>query len=575
MNPSPQKNRFDTTSLNKNNINPKKSPPYVNDPLKEGKNIPSCDPRKTVRSNPGSVDFSKQTQNVPPISAPPKESRTDIAEEASLWLNVESSPLDNCYQMLESLRNLKLHNGKVGEPYSCDCNLFPNRHNLNKIVKLDILKEPFREYGISVSYEDGYLKFRGDPHKPFSGSLKISVEAGVLDAETTARFSGLQGGRKIEIYDKYDKIEVCGRFEGRFEAKDLFQIQFYIMPDPWTLWKELPPPQDAPYQKEDTASACMTFAGEAKSVWAASRRGRSHAQDAKFRDDHFAIKISEQSENAWNIFAVADGAGSARYSREGSKIACETVTRELSELLNSPEYSVQIDKEVGCITEQTAEQTAEQTPGEFGEMKIVSETMTRAFYTALYDAWTAIHKEAQKVNDRKIQDFHTTLLCAAVKKYPEFWAIASYWIGDGGLAVYQPNNNNGVLVLGKPDGGDYAGQTKFFTVTEEIKADPFRQRFCFYRLSDFRALFLMTDGITDPFFPAESKLPDVTCWNKFWNETLPKEFPGFFESTTLEEKESALLQGLNFKVAGNHDDRTLMILANPQDLKADKAGEVQ
>lgn len=42
-----------------------------------------------------------------------------------------------------------------------------------------------------------------------------------------------------------------------------------------------------------------------------------------FRDDDFAIHLIEDS--PWSVITVADGAGSAKYSREGSRIAVEIV----------------------------------------------------------------------------------------------------------------------------------------------------------------------------------------------------------------------------------------------------------
>lgn len=76
-----------------------------------------------------------------------------------------------------------------------------------------------------------------------------------------------------------------------------------------------------------------------KDIVAASKRGRSHAQEGKPRDDHF--KMSHM-DNGWYIMAVADGAGSAKYSREGSRIACEEVTNYcMAQLANSKDLNRQ------------------------------------------------------------------------------------------------------------------------------------------------------------------------------------------------------------------------------------------
>ena len=70
-------------------------------------------------------------------------------------------------------------------------------------------------------------------------------------------------------------------------------------------------------------SFSLLASGPRKDIVAASQRGRSHAQEGKPRDDHFKLHHCENSD--WCIIAVADGAGSAKFSRKGSEIACETV----------------------------------------------------------------------------------------------------------------------------------------------------------------------------------------------------------------------------------------------------------
>ena len=94
------------------------------------------------------------------------------------------------------------------------------------------------------------------------------------------------------------------------------------------LWKDIPTSKDVPYFKED--KVCEYVKVEAgpdgtplKDMVAASNRGRSHAQEGKPRDDHF--QLFHSNDNGWYIIAVADGAGSAKFSRKGSEIACRSV----------------------------------------------------------------------------------------------------------------------------------------------------------------------------------------------------------------------------------------------------------
>ena len=72
------------------------------------------------------------------------------------------------------------------------------------------------------------------------------------------------------------------------------------------------------YHKPDDDS----FSGEFidKKIVIASKRGRSHAHEGSARDDHFAC---QKLFNDWQIVALADGAGSAKFARQGSKLATE------------------------------------------------------------------------------------------------------------------------------------------------------------------------------------------------------------------------------------------------------------
>ncbi|MBK9225311.1 MAG: protein phosphatase 2C domain-containing protein [Flavobacterium sp.] len=63
----------------------------------------------------------------------------------------------------------------------------------------------------------------------------------------------------------------------------------------------------------------------------ASKRGRSHANVGSFRDDDFAFKDFENT--GWSVICAADGAGSAKLSREGSKIAVTELLNFFSENL--------------------------------------------------------------------------------------------------------------------------------------------------------------------------------------------------------------------------------------------------
>ena len=112
------------------------------------------------------------------------------------------------------------------------------------------------------------------------------------------------------------------------------------------------------------------------------------------------------------------------------------------------------------------------------------------------------------------------------------------------------------MPLGKPDGGEYAGQTRFITTRDEIEPTAVANRVKIALVEDFKALVLMTDGISDPKFESDKNLNDSRCWVKFY-ENLRNEV-GLFGCN--DEIEQQMLEYLDFWSIGNHDDRTIVVV---------------
>jgi hypothetical protein len=85
------------------------------------------------------------------------------------------------------------------------------------------------------------------------------------------------------------------------------------------------------------------------------------------------------------------------------------------------------------------------------------------------------------------------------------YVIASFWVGDGGIGIYNKEKNE-VFVLGTPDSGEFAGQTRFLTMSDIFADGAYANRVKFKIVEDFTALVLMTDGITDPKFQTDNNL---------------------------------------------------------------------
>jgi hypothetical protein len=112
-------------------------------------------------------------------------------------------------------------------------------------------------------------------------------------------------------------------------------------------------------------------------------------------------------------------------------------------------------------------------------------------------------------------------------------------------------------MMGLPDSGEYAGQTRFLTMPEIFKdAQAVISRIKFAIVPDFSALFLMTDGVSDPWFETDVNLENAEKWQIFWDNIN--------KSVKLEEANenigNRLVDWLGFWSPGNHDDRTLALL---------------
>lgn len=345
------------------------------------------------------------------------------------------------------------------------------------------------------------------------------------------------------------------------------KVPFVINQDPRKLWKNIPVDWDnmpePKYRKEDTQSEYVKVEALAdgtpqKDIVAASKRGRSHAQEGKPRDDHFKMK---HTDNGWYIMAVADGAGSAKFSREGSRIACEESVNFCIVQLNS---NKEFENAIARYDELKGE-------GENDARKIVGDYIYKIVGTAAFKAHKAINAEAAMAKNQPKQ-YATTLLLTICKKFPFGWFLASFWVGDGAICLYDRQAHT-AKILGVPDEGEYAGQTRFLTMPEIFKdAASLYQRLRFNIVNDFTALFLMTDGVSDPKFETDANLNNPDKWDTLWNDLKEN---GVELTDDNEASKDQLLNWLDFWSPGNHDDRTIAILYEGEEVVADKDSETE
>jgi len=346
-------------------------------------------------------------------------------------------------------------------------------------------------------------------------------------------------------------------------------IPISINPDPRSLWLDIATKEDIDYFQPDAECEYVKVEekdGEPqKDIVVASLRGRSHGHKGSPRDDHY--KVMHNDENGWYVMAVADGAGSAKYSRAGSTIACNTVVDICSEGVK--------DKSLEDAIKSYSEDKSDE------RKKVVGDKIYAILANAALKAGKAIAEEAARKDaevkakladnpDGNVQgaditdhDYATTLLLAICKKFEFGWFVATFWVGDGAICIYNKEKGFAKL-MGVPDSGEQAGQTVFLTMKKVVFKDAasIYGRLRFQIEEDFDALFLMTDGVSDPKFETDANLNDINMWNKFW-EDLHGNNDDKCEVKLEDDNEDSkneLLKWLEFYTDGHHDDRTLAIL---------------
>lgn len=362
-----------------------------------------------------------------------------------------------------------------------------------------------------------------------SESIKIPEDLGIVFDDQTQQLQGipLQAG-EFKLAFQYKNNEAA-------QAWSSGEMTFIITADPRSLWQVNEPDINEPYQKAHSDHQLIQT--EHFNLAACSQRGRSHEHAGTFRDDDFLI--ARVAETDWSILIVADGAGSASYSRQGSLIAVQSAAKTLTDYLE--QHHPHLDRllqqwQVGSDDEIT-KSVAQQIYKDFHD----------TFYKTAQVAIEAIEQEAE-LKQVAAKAYATTLLVAVVKQCEQKTFISTFWMGDGAIAVYAKDK---VRLMGKPDGGEFAGQTRFL---DRSFAQQFGSRVNIGYYGDCEAVILMTDGISDPRFETDAGLANHEKWQALWQELEPQ-----LQQT---HPDQALLEWSKFFSAGHHDDRTLAILWN-------------
>lgn len=431
----------------------------------------------------------------------------------------------NAYNSNSSIGQNTLQQSEPKQNVTQILNQIPNQQNIPPIIKENInnpiIKPNFSIKNFKVN-EYKSLKIENDINDNFVISdIKIPDNLGISYNPTTMSIEGIP-----KIAGEY---QITFLWASNEQHKTSGSIKLNIIDDPRNLWKNLPSDKNDKYFKEDVD---LNFnSNRYYDIFVASKRGRSHAHVGSFRDDDFSIYTNQEKD--YSIMMVADGAGSAKYSREGSKIACNIASNIIK---------TNIDNDFDTIKNELT--NAFKTK----EMRKIQEK----FYYILGAAYKSSVEEISKVSSAiptPYKDFSTTLLIAVTFKIENSYFVASIMVGDGAISIYSENSSV-IQLLGEPDGGEFAGQTRF--LDSSIISQGLWERVNVQFIDKPTSIMLMTDGVSDPYFETDNGLKNKTLWDKLWFDVKP----------TIEMKSSSseLLNWLDFFTPGHHDDRTIAIM---------------
>ncbi|MCO4100794.1 MAG: protein phosphatase 2C domain-containing protein [Gemmatimonas sp.] len=251
-----------------------------------------------------------------------------------------------------------------------------------------------------------------------------------------------------------------------------------------------------------------------------SRRGRLHAHRGAHREDaghlvHFT--------NGW-CTAVADGAGSATYSRLGSALATFTFTHEVREAL-------QHGRAPAAALDEAMQHAA-----------VAVDVRQRAFA-----ARTGL----------ALRDLRTTLLVATLHA----GRLAFMQVGDGAMVVRHRGG-----ALSHPFAaatGDFSGEVAHFLPDDGALA-VLQSSLTTADVGETDVVLLATDGVEDPWYPFTRHavaLIDTLRAGVRDDSALPASLVPSWRDGVLEAADPvhALTEWLAFEKRGENDDRTLCV----------------
>jgi serine/threonine protein phosphatase PrpC len=269
--------------------------------------------------------------------------------------------------------------------------------------------------------------------------------------------------------------------------------------------------------RADGASADVPLPGGGR-LLVASRRGRLHAHRGDHREDAMAWRTGG---DGWCV-AVADGAGSAVYSRVGAHVAAQVVVHEALRALRH------------------------------------GHALSAALSTAADAVQAALDTLAAQAPCAP-RDLRTTLLVAVGTGE----RLALMQVGDGAIVCEGPTPPFRQPIA--PHSGTYSGEVAHF-LPDAGAVDALRASILELEAGAAHTVLLATDGVEDPWYPLARHAPALLA--SLAGEAAPMPEGLLLAGTAAPLRVAdgagdALLQWLAFEKRGENDDRTLAVVRCP------------
>lgn len=459
-------------------------------------------------------------------------------------------------RIFETFIQNKTNQDAVKQIVDCQNIIMKNWDIINNIEAIQVLQIPIpnatngKKYEVAIDYEKlgldqlVFIEWQG------LEDIGLAFNALTQTIEGTPTQSGDLSFKLL--------FKVAGQAEE--DPVNEKKIPLIVNADPKTLWKDIPSEKEALFWKKDDIKITEPL-GE-KHIVVASNRGRSHENVGSFRDDDFAFK--HLTNIGWSVVAVSDGAGSYSLSREGARVACESIVDYFENNLETTKFD-EFEQKILEYGNTKDENTFKEIEG------LSKQNLYKAVLFAhnkIKDTATQTQLEHPELftntKAKSIMDyFHATLIFTLYKKFEFGYVIMTFGVGDCPIAIMNKEQTETTL-MNWLDVGEFGGGTRFVSQPEIFHSNehPMASRFNIKIIPDFSYLFLMSDGIYDPKFVVEANLEKHEKWVEFLKDLQGENDDNAKVEFSPENDKIAdqLSTWMDFWNPGNHDDRTLAII---------------